>query len=47
MKKYILAVMLMLGVLCMAINIDWNKEAVKAFITGGVTVWMVMKFYRR
>ena len=45
MKKYILVATLMLGILCMTINIDWNKESIKAFITGGITVWMAIKFY--
>ena len=46
-KKYILVVPFILSVICMMIGIEWSKEPVKAFITGGVMTWTAMRFYRR
>lgn len=38
--KYVLAIAVFIT---MGVNIDWNKESIKAFITGGVLTWMAMR----
>lgn len=46
MKKYFVPMLIILGFIGMAINIQWDKDSVKAFITGGVLTWMAMKFFK-
>lgn len=45
MKKYLWMVIIVAALIGMCINIDWSKDAVKAFISGGVIVWMTEKLW--
>lgn len=31
----------------MMLSIQWDKETVKAFITGGVIVWLALTYWRK
>ncbi len=46
MKKYKWLIVIMISAICMGINIEWNVESIKSFITGGVLMWMAMRFYK-
>lgn len=46
MDKKIFAVCL-IAIIIACTNIEWSKEAIKAFITGGVASWVVLKFSRK
>mgnify|MGYP004531027043 CR=1 FL=1 len=47
MNRYCQLLIILIAFFCMAINIQWDKESIKSFITGGALVWMAMKFYRK
>lgn len=47
MNKYLGLLVIVAAFIGMAINIQWDKESIKAFITGGVLVWMGMRFCRQ
>lgn len=47
MNKYLGLIVVVAVAIGMAINIQWDKESIKAFITGGVLVWMGMRFCRQ
>ncbi len=46
--KNIISILIIVACLAsMGMNIEWSKESVKAFITGGVLTWMAIKFFER
>lgn len=44
MKKYFWIAIFVCCFIGMAINIEWGKDSIKAFVTGGVLTWMAMRF---
>lgn len=46
--KNILSILIIVACLIsMGMNIEWDKESVKAFITGCVFTWMAIKFFKK
>lgn len=46
MQKYFWEVFAVLFLVGAALNIAWDKETAKAFITGGIFVWMGTKLFK-
>ncbi len=44
MEKYFWIVIVVCCFIGMAINIEWDKDSIKAFVMGGILVWMAMRF---
>ncbi len=47
MKNIISILIIGVGLVSLGMNIEWSKESVKAFITGGVLTWMAVKFFKK
>lgn len=47
MKKFLCMFFIFAALISMGINIEWSKNAVKAFITGGIIVWMIVKLWKK
>lgn len=47
MKKILYIMLIALCLISMGLNIEWNKESIKAFVTGGVLMWLAMRFFNR